>query len=64
MRGLGCVGNPTWPGQWFACIETACRYARLHLHTPKGTSYLPDFPWPKGTPKYPSAAEVRTEQHM
>lgn len=33
-------------------------YERLHLHTTKEYSALPFAPWPAGTPRYPSRAQV------
>src|SRR4051812_5096157 len=33
-------------------------YDRLHLHTDKRHSLLPFFPYPKGSPRYPSRAQV------
>jgi indole-3-pyruvate monooxygenase len=33
-------------------------YDRLHLHTVKRFSQLPFTPWPEGTPRYPSRADV------
>lgn len=33
-------------------------YDRLHLHTVQRLSQLPFTPWPPGTPRYPSRAEV------
>ena len=34
-------------------------YDRLHLHTPASTSHLPLFPFPAGSPRYPSRDDVR-----
>jgi indole-3-pyruvate monooxygenase len=33
-------------------------YERLHLHTDRGNSELPGMKWPKGTPRWPSRAQV------
>lgn len=33
-------------------------YDRLHLHTDKGHSSLPGFPWPASAPRYPSREQV------
>jgi cation diffusion facilitator CzcD-associated flavoprotein CzcO len=33
-------------------------YDRLHLHTTRRYSTLPLSPWPRGTPRYPSRAQV------
>ena len=37
-----------------------CHYDRLHLHTNKGTSGLPFFPFPRDYPRYPSRDQVIT----
>jgi hypothetical protein len=41
-------------------VATAWRnhYDRLHLHTTKGLSTLPDHPWPAETASYPARIEV------
>jgi cation diffusion facilitator CzcD-associated flavoprotein CzcO len=39
------------------------RYDRLHLHTTKHQSALPFTPFPRGTPRYPSRADVVAYLH-
>jgi cation diffusion facilitator CzcD-associated flavoprotein CzcO len=39
------------------------RYDRLKLNTPRDCSHLPDRPYPKGTPIYPSRADVVEHLH-
>ena len=39
------------------------RYDRLKLNTPRDCSHLPDRPYPKGTPIYPTRADVVEHLH-
>jgi indole-3-pyruvate monooxygenase len=64
--GLAVAGLLRQRGRDFTLIEAGPRianswrhhYDRLHLHTPKQTSQLPGFPFPAGTPTFPSRQQV------